>query len=87
MLCAIDMRPIVEPRSPTRLLRHVKSDGMDNMQTAIGRHCGSSNVAGVLWYLWLPENDVEEGISHAAKSVDALVTDAKSIARQSRKSL
>lgn len=57
------------------------------MQATTGRHRRAPNVSGVLWYLRLPENDVEQRIAHAPMSVDARGTVAKSNRRATEKSL
>jgi len=71
MFDAVDMLPVIEPRTTARLLVHVESDRMDDVQATVGRHGCSADVACVLRNLWLVQNDVEERFLHKRCSVRA----------------
>jgi len=69
MLHAVHMLPVIKPRAPSRLLVHVESDRMNDVQAAVSGHGGAADVARVLRDLRLVQHDVEERILHGARRV------------------
>lgn len=61
---AFDHVPVVQAGAAEGFLRHIKADGVDDVQCAAGCCCGAADIAGVLGDLGVEQDDVKARAGH-----------------------